>query len=68
MRDKIYQYRLVGKKRTKCPKCGKLGVFERYVNPPNSGGVYKHTYTLGFGGSICNIRDICFFKEEEIEK
>jgi len=68
MKDKIYQYKLQGKKRTRCPKCGKFGVFVRYVNPENSGGAYKHNYKLGAGGMICDLIDVCFFSENEISK
>lgn len=66
MENKIYQYKVVGHKRMKCPRCGKLGVFCRYF--PENGGAFKHTYKLGFGGAICELIDVCFFNEKECQE
>jgi ribosomal protein S27AE len=69
MKEKIYQYKILGKRRTKCPKCGKLGVLSRFKGE-NRGGTCTHTYKRIkiYGLSVDEIVDSCFFSAEELNK
>lgn len=59
---KVYQYKIKGQKRTKCPNCGRLGV--KTVCKDRI--IFRHTYQLEFGVPYFN--DLCIMEEFNMNK
>lgn len=58
--DNIHEYKIKGKRRTICPKCGKLG-YKRKYKKENPASIYIHKYKINFDGVI-TLCDVCTFK------
>jgi len=67
MKQKIfetYEYKIIGKKRTRCPKCHKLGIKFVYKNPPPY-GIYKHKVEINSSG-IPEVVEYCYLDKEDL--
>ena len=53
---KEFQYKIAGKKRTRCPSCGKLGVRRKYRDGMTDN--YLHKYKIEVG-NIAAITESC---------